>query len=136
MNCKVCESDRIASVSSKASDLSVFQYHNIEHDGYLPDDVGIGGGDYCEFDYCLDCGMIQADFPISDETICESLELDELPNFVDTSTLEKKIERFGDLHEDAEKDLEGMPELEWKEYRRLGSELVNATVLEESMIIK
>ena len=26
--------------------------------------MGIGGGDYIEFAYCLDCGQIQKDFPV------------------------------------------------------------------------
>jgi hypothetical protein len=33
------------------------------HRGYVPDDMGIGGGDYVEFDYCLQCGQIQGRFP-------------------------------------------------------------------------
>jgi hypothetical protein len=31
---------------------------------YLPSDLGIGGGDDSEFDYCLDCGQIQGTFPM------------------------------------------------------------------------
>jgi hypothetical protein len=26
--------------------------------------MGIGGGDYVAFSYCLDCGQIQGDFPL------------------------------------------------------------------------
>jgi hypothetical protein len=40
-----------------------------EGDGYVPDDIGIGGGDYITFTYCLDCGKIQGDFPISQEAV-------------------------------------------------------------------
>ena len=32
--------------------------------GYVPRDLGIGGGDDVQFDYCLDCGQIQGKFPL------------------------------------------------------------------------
>jgi hypothetical protein len=32
--------------------------------GYVPDDLGIGGGDAVQLTYCLDCGQIQRAFPI------------------------------------------------------------------------
>lgn len=38
--------------------------NNIEFDGYVPDDLGIGGGDYVEFDLCLDCGQVQGTWPL------------------------------------------------------------------------
>jgi hypothetical protein len=31
----------------------------VEYDGYVPTGIGIGGNDYLEFDYCLNCGQIQ-----------------------------------------------------------------------------
>ena len=44
----------------------------------MPSRVGVGGGDYIEFRYCLDCGRIQdsnrATFPIPDERIEEVFE--------------------------------------------------------------
>jgi hypothetical protein len=56
----------IAHVSGKTSDLCFVGYPNgQEHDGYVPEDIGIGGGDYIEFYYCLDCGKIQGNFPVS-----------------------------------------------------------------------
>jgi hypothetical protein len=39
----------------------------VEHHGYVPRDLGIGGGDYVKLSYCLDCGQIQpgkTDFPL------------------------------------------------------------------------
>jgi len=36
----------------------------IEKDGYVPSGICIGGGDYMSFAYCLECGMIQDDFPV------------------------------------------------------------------------
>jgi hypothetical protein len=31
----------------------------VECIGYVPTGIGIGGNDYLEFDYCLNCGQIQ-----------------------------------------------------------------------------
>lgn len=65
---------RIMSVNGKTSDCfsgSLQSNHSLEPlnggydlNDYVPDDIGIGGGDYVEFSYCLDCGMIQGDFPV------------------------------------------------------------------------
>jgi hypothetical protein len=35
-----------------------------DYDGYVPGDMGIGAGDYIEFEFCGDCGQIQGDFPL------------------------------------------------------------------------
>ena len=65
MTCKNCKSTRVASVSAKCSDCcSVIYDDGYSEEGYVPRDIGIGGGDYLEFKYCLDCGMIQDDFPL------------------------------------------------------------------------
>ena len=64
MKCFKCNSDKIASIGAKCSDLCSFSFDGLEKDGYVPTDVGIGGGDYVEFDYCLNCGQIQGKFPI------------------------------------------------------------------------
>ena len=66
MICNKCQSDCIARVSAKCSDLCAVQYKGIEHIGYVPDDLGIGGGDYVDFSFCLSCGKIQGIFPLGD----------------------------------------------------------------------
>lgn len=73
MACK-CGSERIASVSAKCSDCCCVKYSPEDEykDGYVPSDMGIGGGDYVEFEWCLDCGLIQGDFPVQTETNEES----------------------------------------------------------------
>jgi len=134
--CSNCESSRIAEVQSKASDLSTFSYNDLEVDGYLPYSVGVGGGDYCEITYCLDCGMIQGDFPISDEALCDAFDVDEMPADNGSMSTDEKMNRFETLHEDAVRDIEGMPEREWSEYRKLGRELVSKGTIPESLIIK
>lgn len=50
----------------KCSDLSVVNLLGVEHEGYVPDDIGVGGGDYIRFDLCLNCGKVQGKFPLPD----------------------------------------------------------------------
>lgn len=64
MSCKNCNSDRVASVCGKTSDMCFFSIRDKSHDGYVPRGVGIGGGDYIDFSYCLNCGQIQDSFPV------------------------------------------------------------------------
>ena len=55
-------------VSGKVSDRCWMEYlpTGVEYDGYVPTGLGIGGNDYLEFDYCLDCGQIQDEnFPFN-----------------------------------------------------------------------
>jgi hypothetical protein len=62
-----CKHVRAACVSAKCSDLcwvKILNRDGQEHDGYVPDDMGIGGGDYVDFNYCLDCGQIQGKWPL------------------------------------------------------------------------
>lgn len=72
MECDKCSSNRVASVSAKCSDLCSFEFGGREKDGYVPYNVGIGGGDYVQFDYCLTCGKIQGKFPILKEDVAEA----------------------------------------------------------------
>lgn len=64
MSCQKCNSERVASVGGKTSDMCFVSLGNKEHDGYVPYKMNIGGGDYIEFQYCLDCGQIQGEFPL------------------------------------------------------------------------
>ncbi len=68
MSCGHCGSDRVASVSGKCEDMChiVYKENDEERNDYVPKDMGIGRGDYLRFSYCLECGMIQGDFPIAD----------------------------------------------------------------------
>lgn len=79
-SCKSCKSNRVISVSAKCSDCCGVNLGNVSHEGYVPEGLGIGGGDYIDFDLCLDCGQLQGDFPrppskmekdISDEQVVE-----------------------------------------------------------------
>jgi hypothetical protein len=66
MSCQNCKGERVANVTAKSSDLSHVSLGECERNGYLPDDMGIGGGDYIEFSYCLACGQIQGQWPLEE----------------------------------------------------------------------
>ncbi|MDX2130299.1 MAG: hypothetical protein SFU91_14790 [Chloroherpetonaceae bacterium] len=61
--CSLCGSERIISVSAKTGDLCVIQFKSKRFLGNLPKEIGIGGGEYLELRFCLQCGRIQNDFP-------------------------------------------------------------------------
>lgn len=64
MKCQRCGSNRLASIDGKTSDCNSIDIEGKEFDGYVPDDIGIGGGDYIEMTWCLDCGQIQGKWPV------------------------------------------------------------------------
>ena len=64
MSCRRCGKDRLASISAKCSDCFSMVAKGKEFQGYVPDNIGIGGGDYVEMKYCLECGQIQGKFPV------------------------------------------------------------------------
>lgn len=74
MKCIHCESDRIINVGAKCSDLCNVEFNGVEHDGYVPSDIGIGSGDYIDLDYCLECGKIQGKFPIKNPSFVKEDE--------------------------------------------------------------
>jgi len=67
MICDNCKSNLVADVLAKCSDMCHFELNDTILDGYVPNNVHIGGGDYVEFEYCLDCGKIQGNFPVKDK---------------------------------------------------------------------
>lgn len=76
--CTSCNSVRIVKVSGKCSDMfsCSTRAQNIyrRYSGCVPSDLNIGGGDYLEFEFCLECGKIQADFPLPDTKLEEITE--------------------------------------------------------------
>ena len=64
MSCQSCKSTRIVSMYGKTSDLCVASIGENEHEGYVPGDLGVGGGDDLQFEYCADCGQIQGEWPL------------------------------------------------------------------------
>lgn len=76
--CQRCGSKRVIGVSGKCSDsFSAMRHYDDgtfqEKIGYVPEDLGIGEDKYMDFDYCLDCGQIQGQFPLP-ETLLEKGE--------------------------------------------------------------
>lgn len=63
MICRKCNSSRVLDITAKCSDTFSCGLNGIEHEGYVPSDLGIGGGDYIDFRLCLDCGQMQGNFP-------------------------------------------------------------------------
>jgi hypothetical protein len=61
--CKTCGKDEVMTVDAKCSDLCFITYKGFEKDGYVPKDLGIGGGDYVRFSLCIACGQVQDIFP-------------------------------------------------------------------------
>lgn len=64
MTCQNCGSSRIVGVNAKTADRVGISVSNNQHVGYVPDDLGIGSGDYINFDYCLECGQIEGEWPL------------------------------------------------------------------------
>jgi len=69
MTCQKCKSERVLSMSAKCSDLCHCYFMGHEKDGYAPDLDPLSGGDYIEFDVCLECGQVQGEFPITDDQL-------------------------------------------------------------------
>jgi hypothetical protein len=65
MACKNCKTEHLVIVDAKCSDLCNVDYKGQSKQGYVPDDMGIGGGNYIKFSYCPNCGMMNGDFPIN-----------------------------------------------------------------------
>jgi len=62
-NCQRCKSGRTVFVSGKCADR--FFNSITENPSYVPTDMNIGyESDYLEFEYCLDCGQIQGNWPL------------------------------------------------------------------------
>jgi hypothetical protein len=78
-SCLTCASRRLINVCGKCNDqFDARTYAGEEYDGYVPEGIGLDNcGDYIELTYCLNCGQIQANFPISEEQITKAFEEEE-----------------------------------------------------------
>lgn len=82
--CQRCKSYRILQIQAKCKDMcsaelqvdpaNKLEAHAVYHDGYVPHALGIGGGDYIEFEVCLNCGQMQGKYPIA-PVECESVNV-------------------------------------------------------------
>jgi hypothetical protein len=62
--CQRCGSARLANVYAHCSDMCTVALAGKRERGYVPRDLGVGGGDAADFTYCLDCGQIKGVFPV------------------------------------------------------------------------
>ncbi len=62
--CQRCSGSRLARILAHCSDMCSVDLAGQHLHDYVPRDLGIGGGDDVNFDYCLDCGQIQGAFPL------------------------------------------------------------------------
>jgi len=62
--CQRCSSSRLAYVLAHCSDMCSVDLAGRHLNDYVPRDLGIGGGDDVQLDYCLDCCQIQGKFPL------------------------------------------------------------------------
>jgi hypothetical protein len=62
--CPRCSGPRLARVYGHCNDMCSVDLGGRHYHGYVPRDLGIGGGDAIHFDYCLDCGQIHGAFPL------------------------------------------------------------------------
>ena len=60
--------------------MCLVHYKDKEYDGYVPKEIGLKDegsyGDYVQIEYCLECGQVQGQCPISDATIAKALDDD------------------------------------------------------------
>lgn len=74
-----CQHQRKLEVFCHCSDMSNVRLVNeaegtmLEHDGYVPSGIGIGGGDDIEITICLDCHRVIGDLA-DEETIRKVIE--------------------------------------------------------------
>jgi hypothetical protein len=81
MNCQTCKSDRVLSVGGKCSDMSDYSLKGVQGDGYVPRDLGVGGGDYLSISLCLNCGQTQGTWPLAKTNIEKEIEKSALDPF-------------------------------------------------------
>ncbi len=65
--CQRCGAERLVRVQGHTDDTFYAWVGDEDiddgYEGYVPSDMGIGGGDDMAFAYCLDCGQIQGRWP-------------------------------------------------------------------------
>jgi len=71
--CQRCESTSILSMGAKCSDRCSMAFDDEDGVGYVPANLNVGEGDYIAIDYCLDCGQMQGDFPITRESVVAAI---------------------------------------------------------------
>ena len=65
MICQRCDSGEVFYIHIECDDKCCFiKYKDFEKIGYVPFELGIGGGEIFNIKVCLNCGQLQGEFPI------------------------------------------------------------------------
>lgn len=107
--CQRCNSSRIAKVSAKCSDMFSLCTGKLNYDGYVPREMGIGGGDCVQFAYCFECGQIQGEWPKTQSTI-DDLTLEMMTKNIDGLRREIRRQRDPITVREMEEELSEMEE--------------------------
>lgn len=77
MECQRCKKSAMIHIQGKCDDKFTAQLGNVYGYGpdYVPDNIGIGKGDYIEFSYCAECGQIQGEFPVTKNVLEDDPDL-------------------------------------------------------------
>lgn len=115
--CQQCKSARVATMRAHTDNQCQWKGDGYNHSGDLPESVGLGKRNIIKFAYCLDCGQLQGDFPISMEP-ARKLQISGLE--VEIDFLEAKVaqrglregakEQYAVELQEAQKKLEGLQE--------------------------
>ncbi|MCS7013400.1 MAG: hypothetical protein RMI34_06005 [Chloroherpetonaceae bacterium] len=73
-SCQTCLSTRLIKVTAKTSEYCLVEMAGQRRLGSVPNDMNIGGDEYLEFQYCLDCGQVQGRFPLPTTELERQLE--------------------------------------------------------------
>ena len=77
MKCQACGSERLADLSTMC-DMCIVNIGEREYTGQVPDDIGVSAdGQFIEFQWCLDCGQIQGQWPLPDTEIEDPMSAEE-----------------------------------------------------------
>lgn len=64
--CKFCDSEYLLTFGGKVSDQFYYDLpsKSTVYSGYVPEEVGLGGGDYLELTVCLNCNKLQTEITL------------------------------------------------------------------------
>ena len=97
-------------ISGKCSDLFYMEGRDedgntikkFEHDGYVPSDLGFGGGDYVEMEIDITTGQIVGWKPLDEESILEELRGDDYDEDMDDD-FDENVPKWAERNADGSK---------------------------------
>lgn len=62
---KCCDNKQVIGIMAKCSDQCYLAFPDgTDADGYVPENMNIGGGDYIRIHFCMNCGQMAGKFPV------------------------------------------------------------------------